>query len=72
MSKEFQYHVRKHRAIQLVRKEEIEQIEEIIVGSNLQDDTLSSIKSIYIFIIINLYKSYFMTYIYIYIYEIIK
>jgi len=50
MSKESRYRVRKHRAIQLARKEEIEQIEEIIAGSNyLQDDTLSSIKSMVYF-----------------------
>jgi len=36
--------------IKLARKEEIEQIEEIIAGSNyLQDDTLSSIKSMVYF-----------------------
>jgi len=40
--------------IKLARKEEIEQIEEIIAGSNyLQDDTLSSIKSIMVYFYYN-------------------
>lgn len=46
MSKQSRYRVRKHRAIQIARKEEIEQIEKITAGSYyLQDDTSSSIKN---------------------------